>query len=476
MKQKYTPKELGKILYFLEMDWYNGRFLCFYMKPKSAYAGQIFYRELDIENGTFKGQEEVLVKIEGQLALNTVENSGDIISDLVEGYTIALIPSYDKSKILIQYRRPPELKNDAISHDLIGMYVFDEELKEIAHNEIDMPYTEQQMDNYAYHINSDGIPYILAKVRDDKSAKNYTGSWNKQINYHLELLSVDLAKHNFKKIILQEKGCYLRDLKLQGGPNNSIICAGLYIKTIDKFYTHEADGIALFRIDGAGKLQQKVFHEIPLEVINLYEEKKVRKANTKKEQKGTARLSHLQMKDIMVQEDNSVVFFAERHLSEGGGAYTTSYHYDDILTAKITPEGQLAWMKKLPKRQVNKSILTQGLSYKHLRVGNKHYCIFIDHVKNMNLSTDEAPETYILEKGGPLNITTYREGNLTAYAINDATGKVKKITLFNIKKIKGDYKIQKMSMSNIVDIFDHEFVVRATVQNKQDIMIKVTFK
>ena len=60
--------------------------------------------------------------------------------------------SKDRSKLLVQYRKKPEKRNDAISKDQIGMYVFDEDINEISGNELEMPYTEQMMEGPHGHL------------------------------------------------------------------------------------------------------------------------------------------------------------------------------------------------------------------------------------------------------------------------------------------------------------------------------------
>jgi hypothetical protein len=56
-----------------------------------------------------------------------------------------------------------DVKNDAVSRDVIGFYMFDKDLNKVWGNEVRMPYTEEMMDNIDYTVTSKGEAYLLCR-------------------------------------------------------------------------------------------------------------------------------------------------------------------------------------------------------------------------------------------------------------------------------------------------------------------------
>ncbi|MGH1336771.1 MAG: hypothetical protein ACRBFS_11650 [Aureispira sp.] len=462
-KLRHNSKEIScRRRNILNMGWYQNRFLCFYIKELSNKSYKIFYQEINIKQGTFKEEEKTLLEIEGKLAENTIKDLD--LWGVDANYIIKFTRSNDQSKFLIQYRKYPQKRNDAVNYDLIGMYVFDEALNQIAHNEITMPYTEQQMDNYAYHLTSEGVPYILSNVRNDDSPYNNKGLLDTtKINYYPELLRVDLVNNKLTTTKLKEKGYFLESLKIYDGPNKSIICTGFFVKTIGKFHPRNVNGIALFRVDENGTFQSKTFHDIPLEIINLYEQDSVKKANINQE---TAHFFHAQMREIIVQKDNSILFIGEQYQPNAMITNATTFsRYGDILAAKININGQLAWIKRIPKNQLYESN-SKNINLKYMTSNGNHCFVFMDNIENKRLPLYQKPKQYL--HGG--------NGYLTTYSIDNATGNVHKISLFDTKNMKGDYSIKTISIDNIAPLPTNAFVLKTNINNKKYSVTKVTIK
>ena len=464
---------LGERAYFYFSQW---------DRPNTT--EQLFYQEIDIEKCTLIGKPERLIAIEGKLTGMPLYYVYWFTLNAPNKFTF--LKSHDESKLLIQSRRNPIKKNDAINHDIIGMYVFDENHKKISGNEIKMPYTEQAMDNLDYHLDSEGIPYLLARVRPDGSDKNYVGMGaGKEINHHIELLKFDIPAGQIKVTKIEAEGYLLKDLWLYDGPNNNMICAGFYTALDRSLLANnsrevsanatearmlnedDADGIFIFDMKNSGSITAKNFHEIPVEVINQYERAGVQKRNEKKDKKGKAQFEELVMKEFVVQDDNSILIIGEQVYSTthySNGRVYVIYHYDDMLMTKIDPNGKLAWMRKLPKRQESSNPMG-GVGFKHITLENKHYVIFLDNVKNMDLKLNQRPAKHVDGKGG----------FLTAYGVEDATGKASKISIFDTKDAKG-IKVKQFSTYRMIQCSKDEFVLEAYKGQKEDVMIKIKVK
>ena len=462
-----------------DMAWVGKKAYCFFsVWDKKNRTEQLFYRELDFDNCSFKAKEKRMIATVGKLDGAAAFTYGFFSFGVINKF--GFVRSRDRSKIMIQYRKVPEKKRDAVSYDLIGLYVFDAEMNKLSGGEVSMPYTEKVMDNIDFQVNADGNIYFLAKVRNDDSAKDTRGvGKNKTINHHFELFDIDPDNNKIKISKIDLEGYHIKEIILYEDNSKNLVCAGFYKRLLQKsgvislsysvYSDGNADGLFLFNIDKDGTVVNKRFYEIPVDVINQYQRKGAQNRNEKKEEKGKADMAYLELREIITQTDGSLILIGEQYYvverrSSRGTVYY-SYYYEDILVTKIDPEGQLAWMKKLPKRQVG-GRAPGGMSYSYSKLNNDHYFIFVDNDKNMALSLDKRPASHVDGRGG----------FLTAYQLKDQTGKVEKHSIFEAAKVDGGYKVKQFSVNRISKISDSEVIIELYKGQKEDIMIKVKAK
>ena len=466
MKEKLrNTVSLPDGIYIEHVSWLGNRAYLYYsMWDKPNTTEQLFCQEIDVNTCTLKGAAKRLIAVKGKLTgvpLFYVYGFGFGATN-----KFSFLHSHDDSKLLVQARRKPVKKNDAINNDIIIMYVFDEEHNELTGNEIKMPYTEQAMDNLDYHLDADGIPYLLARVRSDGSDKDYKGAGqNRTINHHIELLKFDIPAGNIKVNKIAVEGYLLKDLHLYDGPNDNMVCAGFYASIKQGGFWDDADGFFVFDIKNSGSVNHQNFYPIPLEIINQYERQGVQNRNARKEKKGKAQFEDLTLRKLSIQDDNSLILIGEKyylkeHRTSKGQVYYT-YHYEDILITKIASDGQLVWMRKLPKRQMS-NLPTGGVGFKYIELKGKHYMIFLDNVKNMSLELNERPAVHQDGLGG----------FLTAYGVEDATGATNKVSIFDTRNIDG-IKIKQFSTYRMLQCSPDEFILETYKGKKEDVMIKI---
>jgi hypothetical protein len=452
LPKKYTLANVTEIqdkIYFFYTIW-----------SKRDKIQQLWAREIDFDKCQFKGEAKKLF-------------------ELNERVYFSFMYSQSKHRVLIQCRKRPDKKRDAINYDKIGLYIYDKDLKQLVGNEVKMPYTEQQMDNLDYHVDKEGNPYILAKVRADGSSNNFIGKGeNTKINYHLELIKINIKSNSTKITRIKVDKRFIKDIWLYEGADNTMICAGYYNKQGEgerlshAIYSSNADGFFIFKMNKDGGVKDKNFYEIPVEILNQYEKEVVKKKNKKKEKKNQAEFSNLKIRKLIVQGDNSILLFAEQYFmvthtsvdSKGNTRTYYSYHYYDMLVTKIGPEGKLAWMRKLPKRQVG-TRGRGGMGFKHMSIGGNHYVVFLDNVKNIDLPLNKRPAVHRDGAGG----------FLTAYSINNETGKVGKVSILNTKDA-GGYKLYQFQTGRMLPVSENEFLVEFYKKGKQDLMVKIKVK
>lgn len=443
--KKYSLSEIKKIqdkIYFFYTTW-----------DKKTKIQQLFAREINFDKCSFIGPAKK-------------------IFELNERVYFSYLYAHSQDKILIQCRKKPEKVRDAINYDKIGLYIFDENLNQLVGNEIEMPYTEKQMDNIDYHVDREGNPYLLAKVRADGSNKDFLGKGkNKTVNYHLELIKIDVKNKNIKITKIELDKYQIASIWLYEGVDKSILCAGFYNK--EENSSKNADGAFLFKMDEDGLITDKNFYEIPVEILNQYEKKITQKKNNKKDKKDKAEFGSLVMRKLIVQPDNSILLVGEQYFvvqhtytdSNGNTQTRYSYHYYDLLITKIDPNGELAWMRKLPKRQVG-SAGRGGMGAKHMYIDGNHYFVYLDNVKNMELTLDKRPAVHSDRRGG----------FLTAYRLNNETGNVEKVSIFNTLEIKEKYKLYQFQTKRMLAVSENEFVIEFYKKQKEDVLVKIKIK
>lgn len=467
-RTKFSDLPKGYVLENIE--WFGDKLFFFYsLWDKPNTTEQLFALEVDFENCTFKGKAKRLVAVKGKLTgapMFSMSIGGGFSFRLESTPKFDFLFSKDKSKMLVQYRRKPEKKRDAISHDIIGFYVFDNELNKISGDDIKMPYTEKQMDNLDYSVDSKGNAYMLARVRPDGSDKNLKkDKKDKRPNYQIELFKIPFKSNKIRITQIKLKEKFINGIWLFENNEHEMICAGYY----NKSSYDAADGIFLFKVDKDGGINDKKFHEIPVEILNQYANAKTQKRNQKDEKKGKAEFSDLTLDKLIIEDDGSIILMGEQHYiiayRDSRGNTTYKYYYNDILVSKLNPDGKLAWMRKLPKRQTGYRG-QGGMSYTHMKMNNAHYFVYLDNIKNIDLSMDKRPALHIDGKGGVF----------TAYKVADETGKTSKTSIFDTKEIKGGYKVYQFSVDRILEINDNEFILEFYKKGKEDLMVKVKVK
>jgi hypothetical protein len=140
---------------------------------------------------------------------------------------------------------------------------------------------------------------------------------------------------------------------------------------------------------------------------------------------------------------------------------TYKFYYDDLVATKLNANGEVLWMKKLPKRQFG-SAGKGGMGIAYLEGNNSHYILFLDNVKNADIDINEVPAKHVDGMGG----------YLTAYKIDDATGNYSKHTLYNSLEVNG-VKTYQFQTTRILEAMDNVLLVEVYIKEKRDMMIKM---
>lgn len=461
---------------------YNDKYYLFYSSWDGGNVDkeQLFVREIDFSKGEFIGTGKLLFKVDGHItgSPQATAMAGGISFSYGVRDKFDFLMSSNKKRMLIQYRKKPTVKNDTKSWDIIGMVAYDENMNQTSLNEVKMPYTERRMDVYDYAIDAEGTNYILSKVFHDDSNDDKKRKKDEEPNYHVELFRLKNGAKNLEISKIDVKDKFINGLWLFEHPaSNEMIIGGYY--NIGKKLKN-TDGMIVMKAKKEGEIYGLKTYEIPIEVLNDYTSNKTKKKNNKKEEKGEAEYPYLKLKEIVFDQDGSLLFIGEQtylevRQSNGGMGFGTAgmtmggnvtyiYHYNDLVVTKIDASDNMSWIKKIPKMQLGYQG-KGGMSYKYIYNKGYHYLLFLDNVKNFELPLDKKPAMHSDGKGG----------YFTSYKIDDATGTMVNSSIFNVRELE-EMTVYQFATNRIVKVDDNTFAVEFYKKQKEDVMVKVTIK
>ncbi len=436
---------LGDKLYYV--------FSSFNKKEKKE---DIYSREVNMSNGIFQ-PAKLLFSTAAEVTVSSYSELSSIgVMALPMPIRFEVHKSFDNSKLLIRYRLKPAERDDSKNYDVLGFFVFNANMDKQWGGEVKMPYTEKVMNNLTYGVTKDGNAFMLAYINSSKK---------------IELLNIT-SDLKVKASKLDINGALMfQELKLRETADGNLTCIGFYANGLDyKFsfgggnLSYNTNGILAFKIDKNGKVLENFNFEFPIDLINQYESKRDIGKNEKREDGGKAGIRDVKLIDLRLNEDGSTIVVGEQQYivtqsTSMYGGQKNKFYFGDVIATKFDKSGKLIWMKKLPKTQVGYAG-KGGLSIKYMKGKGASYILYLDNVKNADISLDEVPKEHVDQRGG----------YLTAYKVDDNTGAVEKHSIFDINDIKGTEAFQ-FRTSRIFDAFDKVFMLEIYIKGKEDTMV-----
>jgi len=424
-------------------------------KDKSV---SLFSRAIAQETGTF----EKPVKLHSTSRKVVSANLGSMgAMFMLSDGNFGVHKSFDETKLLITYRLSPLSRKDSENFDEIGFCVFDSNMSPISAKEIKLPYTEANVDNIAYTITNsgEGKALLLNKIK-----KEY------------EWLTVDASgQMEVEKLGLSGERL-VQNIKMKESANGNIVCAGFYANGLDFKMSFSgsgrlsmnANGVLYFEVSKSGELLNNKVFDFSLDFIKQNLSENQREKAEDREKDGKAGISDLTLTGLEVKSDGSIIVLGEQQwvASEMYGPQTKLvYHFSNVIAVKISKDGNLDWMKKLPKNQAGLDGVGQ-MSFSYLSGPENDFMVYIDNPKNEKLEpTGGVPAAHKDGAGG----------FLTAYQINHETGKISKYTIADLMDIKG-IKAYQFKAFRIFKAFDNTFLMEVYIKDKKDAMIKFELK
>jgi hypothetical protein len=330
--------------------------------------------------------------------------------------------SYDSSKILITYRVKPKNRNDNANFDIWGYQVLDRELKPQWNQEAQMPYVQTKMEKWSSAVTRQGHVYQLLYSIEKKQ-------------YELQIIKPDVPVENHVLDLMPNLN--VSEFRLDETKEGNISCTSFYSNAITEIIGEDkgiviatrmkvkafiSDGLFFAEVSPEGKLLQQGKFEVPITLLNAYEDAETRSANNVSEASGTAGARDLKIVNRFFYEDGSSIIIVEsqyfnlnaEYYSDGNKRFMVpTYFYGDVYAIKLDESSRLVWMKKIAKKQSSKYKI-DGLGIKMMSLKGILYIFCLDNGANIDLPQDQV---------------ALEGGFLMVWKVDESSGEYKKYKL-----------------------------------------------
>jgi hypothetical protein len=325
--------------------------------------------------------------------------------------------SRDSTKLLI-YANTALKKNEP---EVFEMTVYDQDLKLVWSKEITLPYSESKFGVEDIEVDKYGNVYALCVHYLEKGETKRKG----KPNYSYKVLGFYDQGQRMEEYDVAFGDLFITDLSIDVSPKNDLICAGFYSEK----NSFSIKGGIYLRINKETKnLEKASVKEFNMDFLTMgFSERQEKKAK-KKEAKGKGfELYSYDMRDLIPRGDGGAVMLAEQYYvtvfctrdQNGFTRCTYYYHYNDVVVVSFSPDGDVEWFTKVPKRQTSVNDYGYYSSFATFINGDKLHLIYNEHIDNLPREQLNKLKNYSIgdSKGIVAIATIDTEGNLERKAL-----------------------------------------------------------
>lgn len=361
--------------------------------------------------------------------------------------------SSDYSILLIKHDILEKRKDDPKQ---VGVHVFRSDMTEMWQGTFTPPHDKAASN---YFVSNRGEVFVLdeygpgyAELKDDV---------DNSAAFHHELHKLTHASAQFAQQSTFSLDVCMWPPKIMEGKDGSRRAVAKYNRD-GKHGT--VNGFIYFDLDARGMPVNIKKHEIPFALLKQNAYRKEQKKLDEKEKDDNAENESLRIVKTVEDADGSLLIVAEEHDSGRRDIGDVSIRYAifrDLIVTKLSPTGDLLWMRKMAKEQIGGWMGSEG---HHFMADDHHYYfLFPDWPTNKNLPDSEPPLPY--GYGG--------DGVLSVFKVSRAEGTVQRIELTSLTKANG-VPIYMFDMSNLaIDRPDLVVIEFLTPNNKKNLLLKV---
>lgn len=288
--------------------------------------------------------------------------------------------SSDGSKIMVYYNTPFSKKGA----ESFGIHMFDASLNELWSKEVELPYEDALFAIGNKSVAPDGSVYIAGTVLKDKKDRSKDEPDGQQI-----ILGITADNAEIKEYPLDMDDNFINSLIIRANDKGELICGGFLRDS-----RHTGTSGAFFaRIDLETKdvTHRSVQNFTPEFIAQDLKGGASKKTLNRADKGKSIGISRMLTRSLIQREDGGIMLTGEQyHVSttttttaNGGTVTKYTYHYNDIVVVSISPEGNIKWAEKIPKRQATVNDGGKFSSYTQLIKNDKVYFIFNDDPKNL---------------------------------------------------------------------------------------------
>lgn len=254
-----------------------------------------------------------------------------------------------------------------------------------------------------------GNIYLLGKVFENNSTRSKKKG---KANYNYELHKITASTE--KSVSFSPDENFIGSLFTVRG-KNSISCAGFYSEKND----HRYKGVCRFNLDPETLAITKQSY---MPFSEDFIKDKYGKVKDKE-------LKDLSFRSAFINEKEDIVLNAEEfyittrtHSSMNGGMSTTTvYHFNDIVSVKMSRDGELLWARNINKRQATSGAVMEYLSFTSSVIGDDTYLFINCSDKIRKISNDRIEfKQGNMKKANLYAIKIDKDGNYTFKNIVDS--------------------------------------------------------
>ena len=274
-------------------------------------------------------------------------------------------------------------------------------------------------------------------------------------------LNVGKDKRSYRVIVYNHKTKKVNDIPIEF--DNVAKISDLNYRLFENkiqitgFYYNNKGGIqGIVRTDFDVKSLSVVLEKsIPFDNANL-----IKFSSEKDIEKEKGILSNYDIKQIIHAENGDLIIMAEEYnsisTSEANSYSSTGYYFFNIMAIRISKNGEIVWVQKIPKRQYSRDDGGIFSSYMSFFDSKQVYLIYINNPKNM---VDKVKSG---EKEQVVTYTTATNTNVLALtSLNQTNGEFTTETLISAKEM-GKFRI---SMRDIVKLKENEYIIYSNFIN-----------
>jgi hypothetical protein len=321
----------------------------------------------------------------------------------------SLFASKDQEKVLLINQAPDKKINKELTPgEVTFTYYNATDMKELSSATFDL-----QISDFANNaiIGNNGYIYTLVKVLIDDKSERKAKKKNGEATWYFKIVGLNVnspEKPPFEyDLIFKNRGILNAELELT--ENGDLICAGTYSELTRKGNIDDFDGLFYAKLNPeTGEVLSDNQRKLDRSTVEFLTSKKNARKNEGAQAdfkiRGFVAMNN-GTSNLLLEEDYYYVV-----TTTNGKTRTTTYHYvsKSILIANIANDGEINWIKHIPKHQHTTNDNGVYNSFSYYKDKNMLRLIFNDNSGNYDAKTkllkpnksDHISNVYVTNRGG----------------------------------------------------------------------------